>query len=210
MLRHPVEMAVAWHSQKLKERQENEPDFETAWSYSRERKQGQKLPPLCTDAKMLFYKDQCLLGKQIQRLFQHVDSKKCHIIFFDDFKAHPIIVYKKVLDFLGLSFDGSVKFDVYNQYKQPISHKFDNFRVKLTRYRRENERINRFYKMIVSMPPFSGNGFGVQSFLLLLNYKKGKRPKLRESFRQKLIKEFSNDISLLEKLTNRNLEHWKK
>jgi len=207
ILRNPVDMIVAWHTQKLKEKQENEIDFKTAWTKQRERKEGREIPELCTDEKMLFYKEWGLLGEQIQRLFKQVPRSQCHIIFFDDIVADTEKVYRAVLDFLGLKYDGRSEFRAYNQYMECRNHKLDEFRVRLNRIRKKNDLINKMHRSLISLLP--AKGLGIQKLLFSINYKKSKRKYLDEDFRKELVAEFHEDICLLEKLTGRYLANWK-
>jgi len=208
MLRNPLNMVVAWHGQKLIEKQEDEPKFEAAWFKQKARKTGQEIPELCIDAKMLFYKDWCLLGKQVQNIFQQVPKRNCHIIFFDDFVTKTSTVYRKTLNFLGLDYDDRTEFRAYNQHKQVRNYQLDEFRVRLNMIRKRNPLINKWHKAITKLIP--GQGIGVQKFMLAINYKKAKRGAIDKDFRNKLIDEFHDDICLIERLTGRNLELWKR
>jgi len=208
ILRNPVQMALAWHTQKLLEKQENEPDFKKAWNKQKDRKRGFNIPPLCTDAKMLYYRDWCLLGYQVQRLFEQVPKGQRHIIFFDDLVENPASVYRRVLDFLELPYDGRTEFPAYNQYQECRSPKLDEYRVRLNRLRKTNPLLRKLHaSMTVILPT---QGLGIQKLLLSINYKKGKRKKLDEAFRKQLVSEFYDDICLLERLTGRDLGSWKR
>lgn len=208
ILRNPVDMVVAWHTQKLLEKQEDEPDFKKAWAKQHARKKGLEIPPLCTEVKMLYYKDWCLLGRQVQRLFQQVPEAQRHIIFFDDLVEDPEKVYRGVLDFLSIPYDGRTEFKAYNQYRECKNFRLDEFRVRLNRLRKKNPVFNKFHGVITNMLPTQG--LGIQKLLLSINYKKAQRKGLDEDFRKELVSEFYDDICLLEQLTGRNLGNWKK
>ncbi len=208
MLRNPVDMIPAWHTQKLKDKQEIESDLRTAWNLQWKRSSGQSIPKLCTEKKMLFYKDWGLFGKQIQRLYCNVPNGQRLTIFFDDFISDTENVYKQVLDFLELNYDGKNNFPVFNKYKESRSEKIDRFRARLIILRKSNVFFRKCHKLLAKISP--GRGLGIQKLFMSLNYQESNRKFLDPKFKKILIDEFHDDICLLEKLTGRDLQSWEK
>ena len=208
MLRNPIDMTVAWHSQKLKEMQEDEPDLRKAWAKQPARRKGREIPVLCKDVKMLLYKEWCLLGRQLQRLLKQVPETQYHIIFFDDLVDDTENVYRNVLQFLNLPYDGRTEFKAYNEYRECRNFKLNEYRIRLVRYRQNSSVINKWHKTLANM--FKTRSIGVQKVLLPIIFKKAKRNDINEEFRKELLSEFHDDICLLEKLTGRNLGPWKR
>jgi len=207
MLRNPVDMIAAWHTQKVKEKQEDELDFEAAWKKQDARMKGREIPALCVEEQMLFYKQWGLLGEQIQRLREQVPRQQCHIILLEDFIEKPLKVYREVLAFLGVPDDGRTEFKKYNTYQECRSQKLDVFRVRLHRFRKRNVYMRAGHRLATRMLP--GRGLGVQKLLLSINYRPAERRPIDEGFRQHLMNEFSEDICLLERLIGRDLGPWK-
>ena len=72
-IRNPVEMAVSWHGQMLRDGQEVVKDFATAWHLQETRAKGLSLPAFSEQARLL-YGPLCLLGKQLEQLFRVLNS----------------------------------------------------------------------------------------------------------------------------------------
>ena len=68
MIRNPLDLAYALHSQLLYGGDENVEDFATAWRLQDERRRGESLPPGARDFKSLLYGDVAKLGEQVERL----------------------------------------------------------------------------------------------------------------------------------------------
>jgi hypothetical protein len=91
--------------------QEDEKDFATAWKLEPLRAHGENLPRRCLDHRLLLYSEVAKLGFQINRLFEIVGRDQAHVIVFDDLIAEPLPVYQRVLQFLGVDYDGQTTFE---------------------------------------------------------------------------------------------------
>jgi hypothetical protein len=109
-VRNPVDMIYSYHARLLKLVEEDQQDFRVAWDLQKQRAQGKHLPKGYHDADLFQYKQVGSLGKYLERLLERVDRKQVHITVFDDFIADPLAEYKKVLDFLGVEYDGRTEF----------------------------------------------------------------------------------------------------
>lgn len=193
MLRNPVDMAYSWHNQVYFSGIENIRDFEAAWALQEQRLQGRHIPASCQELKMLFYGQVCRLGEQLQRLAQKVPLERIHIILFDDLKEQPRQIYRQVLKFLEVRDDNRSDFPIYNPAKTYYIHSLPG----LLRYLgqiKKKMRINR--------------GFGVLEYMRKKNMRIKERPLISKQMRQTLIDYFHDDIQLLSRLINRNLDHW--
>ena len=111
MVRNPLSMLPSYHQRMLFLLQEDEQDFATAWSLESARARSEQLPRRCLDHRLLLYSDVAKLGFQINRLFEIVGREQAHVIVFDDLIAEPLSVYRKVVQFLGVDYDGQTTFE---------------------------------------------------------------------------------------------------
>lgn len=118
MLRDPVDMAYSLHSQLYWSFQEEEADFERAWSLQAQRRRGEHIPSLNLEPRLLQYRDICALGRQLERVLRWVGPKRVHAVLLDELRREPRRVYLETLSFLGLADDGRRDFGASNENKQ--------------------------------------------------------------------------------------------
>ena len=111
MVRNPLTMLPSYHQKMLFLLQENEKDFARAWALQAARAQGRHLPTTCLDPRLLNYAEAASLGAQVERLFNMVGRERAHVIVFDDFTTDTLSVYRALLDFLELDYDGQTEFE---------------------------------------------------------------------------------------------------
>jgi hypothetical protein len=210
MLRDPVSLAYAWHAEKLASAVENITDFETAWRVQDPRLKGHSLPRSVRGHEMhLQYRYVAQLGEQVQRLLGLVSWEKVLFLIYDDLKADPAGVYKKVLVFLDLKPDGRDHFPVVNPARE---HRFEVLR-KLDMFLKAPpdslDRIKCWFKGVLSV-----KSLGIHKLVNRLNahvnvvYKP--RPPLRPEFEQELRDYFREDIALLANLMKHDLSPWQR
>lgn len=190
MLRNPVDLVISQHNQRVK-RGEEQFDLETAWRLQPERLTGRRLPPSVADGRILQYAAYARLGAQVERLYDKVDRKRVHITFFDDLRRNPRREYLALLMFLGLPDDGRMEF----QKKNPSVI----YRSKaLERAMRAASRVKR---------QFGIRATGVHSFVNKFNSASG-HDEISPQLRNELREYFREDVTLLSKLTGRDLSAW--
>lgn len=200
MLRNPVDMAHALHSQFLYTFREDEKDFERAWRLQAARRRGESHPRHCMEPAHLQYRDVAALGAQVERLLQVIPREQVLLLFQEDMQSAPRGVYQATLDFLDLADDGRSGFPTVNQNK---THRVEWISRSLMR------------------PPFPINFIkgAIKRVLQLHNTRLGKwiyasnqsehhRPSMPVELRAELAAEFRPDIQLLEAITGRDLRHW--
>jgi Sulfotransferase domain len=111
MVRNPLSMLPSYHQRMLFLLQEDEQDFATAWNLEPARARSEHLPKRCLDHRLLLYSEVAKLGHQVSRLFEIVGRDQAHVIVFDDLIAEPLQVYQRVLQFLGVDYDGQTTFE---------------------------------------------------------------------------------------------------
>jgi len=111
LVRNPLSMLPSYHLRMQFLLQEDEPDFEKAWGLEASRGRGDNVPKTCLDIRLLMYSHAAAFGVQIERLYDVVGRNRAHVIVFDDLKADPLGVYQRVLEFLGVDYDGQTEFE---------------------------------------------------------------------------------------------------
>jgi hypothetical protein len=196
MLRNPVEMFYSLHQQLLFSGIENIRSPGKAWNMQNEREKGLHIPFSCRDKSFLQYREVCSLGKQVNRLLQQVNKEKVEFILLDDLKNSPIATYQKVLDFLKIDPVILSIFEIKNQKKEKRFAWLSNF----------FSFINKTKRMLGIT-----KGIGFANYIVKKNQKKPSE-KFKEEFvamKSMLFKTFEEDVSLLEKCIDINLENWR-
>ena len=200
MLRNPIDLAYAMHSQALYNYNENEPDFEKAWELQGIRARHKHIPKGCRAHQILQYQKLASLGYQVERLLNYFPEHQVKIIFFEEFIKNPKSVYEDTLTFLEVPTDRRTNFPKINESK---THKFElvgwltqtppSLILQTARFAREHLGIN------ISQP---------LAWARRLNDKPHNRKNLRPEFRQHLIKAFQKDTEKLSSLLGKDLQHW--
>ena len=99
MVRNPLEMAPSWYSEAVYSSAfgETAPSFEEAWWLQGERRAGRSIPTICSEPKVLLYRELCSVGGQLQRLLSLVRRESVQIVVFDDFIGDTKAEYRKAL-----------------------------------------------------------------------------------------------------------------
>lgn len=111
LVRNPLTMLPSYHLRMQFLLQETEPDFDLAWDMEASRRRGENLPGTCFDSRLLMYSEAAKFGVQVERLFSVAGQKRSHVIVFDDLKSDPLGVYKGILKFLDVVYDGQTRFE---------------------------------------------------------------------------------------------------
>jgi len=194
MLRNPIDLVYSFYSEQVWSGAENVMDFETAWKLQSKRNVGENIPKLCKRPFLLQYKEIGLLGKYLNKLFNVVDREKIHVVLHEDFVKNPAYEYDRILDFLGVSSMKIEDFPYVNENKKP-----------------RNRFVVPAIQWLISIKMKLGNpkfNFGIIKKIIDANSVSYKRTKLDERFREELSEEFYEDIMMLSKLIERNLDHW--
>ena len=110
ILRNPLDMLPSYHLRMRFSLMEDVEDFATAWSLQEMRARGERIPKHCLDPRLLLYREVAGFGLQIERLYQIAGRDRCIVILLDDLVRDPLTVYKDVLKFIGVEYDGRIKF----------------------------------------------------------------------------------------------------
>jgi len=111
LLRNPLKMLPSYHLRMQFLLQEDETDFGTAWELEASRKQGENIPKRCLEPRLLYYSEVAKHGAQIERLFELAGRQQTHVVIFDDFVNDALGTYQRVLQFIGVDYDGQTEFE---------------------------------------------------------------------------------------------------
>ncbi|GHF71692.1 sulfotransferase family protein [Seohaeicola zhoushanensis] len=199
MLRNPVDLAYALHSECRLHLHEDEEDFETAWSLQETRRNGNRIPKGSDRVQSLLYGDMARLGEQLETVLEIFPRDQVMWIFFDDFKADTGLQYRCVLEFLELSNDGRTAFPVVNQNQ--------NARPSAVL------RILKTNRMLRRASASLKRSFGVQSWGIVKRLQNrtaetAPRPPLSPALRAEMTQYFAEDVARLARITGRDLSGW--
>lgn len=199
MFRNPIDMLYSMHSQMLYDLEEDEKDFQTAWSLQPERAQGRRIPERCRERKFLQYKTIGRIGEHLEKVLQIFPIRQVKVIIYDDFARSPSTLYEDVLKFLGVPSDGRTEFPRLNESRGYRS-------AWLARLQSPPHGITQVVKRLKRA--LGVNSLGVLKLVGDINGKKISRLPLPPEFRQELANEFRDDIKKLSRILNRDLSHW--
>jgi hypothetical protein len=200
MLRNPVEMLYAQHSELVYQWIEDIASFPRALAAEADRKQGRRLPKGCfpVPRSILFYREVAKYAAQVERYLRAFGPKQVHVILMDDLKRDPQGVYRSVLEFLDVDAGYRTDLPVINPNKGIRS-------VGLRKLlHRPPPAANSLCRAIVPA------AVRERVFETLDRWNVGVRPRrpMDEQLRLRLEEEFAPDVERLSGLLGRNLMHW--
>ncbi|GAA4874818.1 sulfotransferase domain-containing protein [Ferrimonas pelagia] len=202
MLRDPTELVISLHKEELYSFAEDEESFEIAWSLQQSRKEGRNIPSACREPKKLFYKDIASHGENLKRLYNYFGRENVLIVFMDDMKTDMRTEYLRVLNFIGLPIDERTDFPRINEAKE---HKYR----KISRFMKRNPIWLDGYVSSLRKVAWKLGLKGVRAKLLSKLTVPSTKSDVSEELKQKIRREFIDDVTLLEELTSRDLKSWK-
>lgn len=199
MLRNPVDVIYALHSQNIYEGNEDVLDFKTALNLDESRRNGKNLPDSADFFELPLYSDSVLFYEQVKRYLDVFGKNYVHIILYDNFKMDTKKVVSETLEFLGIDNRLPIDYNIINPNK----------RIKWFRLHRLIKRpgsaIRTVFRIIVPVRR-------LRHFIMLKvsnwNIKTGKRTKMNDKLYESLKRKYAADVKLLANLINRDLSAW--
>jgi hypothetical protein len=205
-IRNPLDLLPSYHRRMLYLMQEDREDFQTAWQLQQTRLQGEALPPLCRDRRLLQYAEVGKMGKYLERLFKLVGRDRCLILVFDDFIHHPRWVYQQVCDFLGVEDDGRTEFppaQVSRTYRyawlQRLLFHPPEFLERWASHSSFDAPWMRWNRLLA---------IRLHRWLLQANSFPSQPPSLSPRMKAKLREVYTSDVERLSHLLGRDFSHW--
>ena len=202
MLRDPVQVAHAFHSEVLFSAIENVEDFEHAWRLQDDRKLGLHIPNNCEAEQFLQYGEVASYANDLERFFALVPEHQRKVIVFDDFASDTRGVFEQTIEFLDIDLFAKPEFQRCN-----ASH---------------GHRFPTLSKFILNPPPavrpvmesvrhiLRQAQFGPVEKVKHALRKPTKRTPLTPQFHNELCEYFAEDIARTSELLQRDLSHWAK
>jgi len=113
-LRDPVDLALSYHAQKVREARERERDFERAWARSVDRRTGRPLSDGPLHDGAVNYPFFARVGRHLVRWHEAFGPAAISIVLLPEMKADMRGVYTRVLSHIGVRDDGREEFAVAN------------------------------------------------------------------------------------------------
>jgi len=198
MLRHPVEMLYALHSQRIFNGVESVTDFELALN-------GEAYSSMMTNVLAIpdplpgpFGLDIGKYSKHVRRYLEVFGADRVKIILYDDFVQSPSHVYVDVLGFLGVGTDFRPRFDVVNANRRVRN-------VLLQRIvRTPSAPVRAVVRALLPRPLRQRT----VERIARLNSRRAPRGQMSDDLRRKLTQQLAPDVMDLSKLIGRDLTHW--
>lgn len=195
-LRNPVDMVISLHNHNVMTYQENLVRLEDAWRAQDERRSERNVPPGCLFVDTLLYGSACALGSQLERLLQIAPRGNVKIIFLEDMDKDPRRTYLEILDFLDIPYDRRRDYSAKNRaadYRSWMLWKG------MYLAGRAKERLG--------IPRLN---LGMMQRVANLNRREIKPARCDPAFIDEYLRPyFAHEITLVERIAGRRLEHWK-
>jgi hypothetical protein len=198
MLRHPVDMLYALHSQRIYNGVESVTDFEQALSSAVHSGMMTNVLTISDPFAGPFGLD---VGKYTQHVARYLDvfgAERVKIILYDDFVERSSDVYVDVLRFLGVDPDFGPSFEVVNANRHVRN-------VLLQRMvRTPSAPLRAVVRALLPRPLRQRAVEGIAR----LNSREAPRAQMSDDLRRKLTQQLAPDVIDLSRLIGRDLTHW--
>jgi hypothetical protein len=197
MVRNPIEVMHAQHSQLLFSRQEDISDFGEALAAEPDRVEGRRLPPGPIRPENLLYRHMVRFAEQLERYRDAFGRERVHVIVFDDFRDDTAAAYRRLLGFLGL--DPEVKVD--------LGPRNENKRVRAAWLQRLIWDPPVLRPLIPRLRRYPVVHRARQA-MLRLNSSRAGRDAIDPQLRARLARELRPEVERLSAMLDRDLLHW--
>jgi hypothetical protein len=199
MLRNPVEVLPALHSENLSNGNEEIADFDAAWEAEADRRAGRRIPPHAHLLQGLLYSEVPRYTEQLERYFEAFGRDRVRVIVFDDFRADTRGTYRDTLAFLGVADDfRPSSFSVINSNRRLRSERLRHFLA------RPPDAPRRVIHYLVPRRVRRG----LYEWAKGLNIRSVPRPPLPEATRERIRSAFRDEVERLSDLLDRDLMGW--
>lgn len=199
MLRNPAEMVHALHGENLSNGNEEIDDFGDALAAEPDRRDGRRIPPHAHLVQALWYTAVPRYVEQLRRYEAAFGRDRIHVIVFDDFSADPAAAYHALLEFLGVPSDlPPPDFRVINAAKRTRSERLRHFLA------RPPDAPRRIIRALLPGPVRRG----LYERAKRLNVVERPRPPMSGELRDRLRREFRDEVARLSEYLGRDLGHW--
>jgi hypothetical protein len=200
LLRNPVDVMYAQHSQLVFNRREDIVDFGAALDAEAERRRGDRIPADALRPEALFYRHSVRFADQLRHWFDVFGRERMHVIVFDDLVADPRAVYRETLEFVGVDPSYEVDLSVYNPNRRARSGLVQRLIFAPPR------PVRALFGKLRSMPI----AHRVRDGMVSANSRRAARAEMDPELRRTLTAEFAPQVADLGALIGRDLSAWSK
>lgn len=198
MLRNPVDVMYAQHSQLLFNQQEDIANFADALAAEPDRKARRRIPHGAVRVENLYYRDMVCFSSQLERYFDVFGRDRVHVIVYEDFRDQTPETYAGLLEFLGVATDFRPNLAIANANKSVRSRRLQRLVFQppapfrgLIPYLRRHRLVHR-----------------LRDTALRMNSVRSERLPMDPALRAELSGELSPEIRRLGLLIDRDLSAW--
>jgi hypothetical protein len=197
MLRNPVDVMHALHTERRFQGSEPISEFAAALAAEPARRRGLDRPHRgMQDAGL--YRSVVRFADQLARYLDVFGRDRVHVIIFDDLRADAVAVGRAALEFLGVARDGAGPIGTENAHRGVRSSR-------LARAFHEPPRAVKWLgRTILNRPARAA----ILARLRQLNGRAMPRASIPPELRRQLQDEFASDIVRLSEMLGRDLTHW--
>jgi hypothetical protein len=197
VLRNPVDVMYAEHSQLIYNVIEDIPSFEEALAAEPDRRAGRRIPPGPINIENLFYRHSVRFAEQLERYFDVFGREGVHVMLWDDLRRDGATVVRGALEFLGV--DSSLA------AAPPNANENKRVRSPLL------QRLIFAPRLLLPLAPFLRRFplvRAIRTRMLDMNSEAKPRAPMDAVLRRRLLDEFTPDIERLGALIGRDLSGW--
>jgi hypothetical protein len=199
MLRNPVEMMHAMHSELVFLGAEDLPDFSEAVAAEADRRHGRRIPAAVNSPRAVLYRDAATFSGQLERYFEALGRDRVHVIVFDDFQADTAAQVRDTFRFLGVDESFVPRMEIINPAKVP------RLRVVQRLLQSPPGWLRGAARRVLPRTSRKRIYRGAQR----LNARRRERAAMAPELRARLTAEFVPEVERLERLLGRDLSAWK-
>lgn len=198
MVRNPVDVMHAEHSQLRFNVEEDIADFGEALDAEPARRRGERLPPGPLRPETLYYRHSVRFAEQLERYLDVFGADRVHVVVFDDFRDDTAATYRGVLEFLGVDPGFEPDLGVRNPNKQ----------VRFPRLQRlVYQPPGPLLRLVPRLRRFP-LVHRVRDALLRANSAAARREAMDPELRRRLTAELAPEVERLGRLIGRDLSAW--
>jgi hypothetical protein len=200
MLRDPVEVMHALHTELVFLGSEDLTDFAAAIEAEDDRRAGRRIPAAANNPRAVLYREAVAFAEQLQRYFDALGRERVHVIVFDDFKADTAAAVRDTFRFLDVDDAFQPTLEVVNPAKVA--------------------RLRAVQRLLQTPPGWLRRGVrGVMPRptrkrlyrqVSRLNARPQARAPMAPALRATLVAELTPEIERLETMLDRDLSAWKR
>jgi hypothetical protein len=198
LLRNPVDVMYAQHSQLVFNKREDIADFAAALAAEEDRRAGRRLPSYALRPEALYYRHSVRFADQLRHWFEVFGRERIHVVLFDDLVADPRAAYRATLEFLGMDPSFEVDLSVYNPNRRARSGLIQRLIFAPPR------PVRALFGKLRSLPV----AHRVRDRLVSANSRRAARPEMDPALRRSLTQEFAPQVADLGQLIGRDLSAW--